>query len=332
MIKILNIFYRKRNIEIMIIALMIDMIWGDPEKIYKKIPHPICYVGKLIHFLELKLNKKNKNANIQKRNGFITLFFNFLVPGLIAHLFQKFVFAFFRPSLATFLSGIFGSIFIAHRSLYEHVHAVREKIDQNDLAGARIALSHIVGRKTDNLNMSEICCATIESLAENFSDGVISPVFWGYIGGLPGLLVFKSINTADSMIGHLTEQYRNFGYASAKMDDYMNLVPARLSALLILLTNPKKLFHNLKPVCKDARKHNSPNAGWPEAAMAYTLNIQLLCPRHYKDHIVESPRIGRERSQLYSEDICKACKIYYYASFIKLIILIALYKIMTYFK
>lgn len=311
-----------RNLTIMIIAFIIDMIWGDPKNIYKKIPHPVSWIGKLIHLLDQQLNKQNKLPKIQKRNGFIALFTIITLPGFIAYILQKLIFAFFRPNIAFFISGILGSIFIAQRSLYEHVDAVKKKLEQQDLPQARIAVSQIVGRETKNLGASEICCAAIESLAENFSDGVIAPIFWGCIGGLPGIVIFKSINTADSMIGHFTQKYRYFGYASAKTDDYVNFIPARLSALLILFANCQHMFHRLKSIRQDAKKHNSPNAGWPESAMARVLNIQFICPRHYQEHSAPSPKIGQGRHQLFPQDIQKACSVFNKACLINILLMI----------
>ncbi len=311
-----------RNLTIMTIALIIDMIWGDPKKIYNKIPHPIYGIGKLIHELDKKLNKQNYSIKTKKRNGFIAIFIIITLTGIVTHFLQRLIFTLFPNKIGIILSSIIASIFIAQRSLYEHVQAVKKQVDRQDIIKARFAVSQIVGRKTENLNFSEICCASIESLAENFSDGVISPIFWGIIGGLPGIIIFKSINTADSMIGHLTYKYRSFGYASAKIDDFANYIPARLSALLISIINDKNLLSNVKLIYNDARKHNSPNAGWPEAAMAYALNIQFACSRHYLEQNIIITRIGRGRNQLFSCDIRQSCLFFYKTSLSIVLILL----------
>lgn len=326
MTKIFFHYYKntlQRNLKIILVAIVIDAIWGDPKQFYEKFSHPVIWIGKLINLLDQKLNKPNIASYTQKKHGFYALFFIVTIPSFIGFLLQKILFRLFYYNLAIFLSGIIGSIFIAQRSLYEHVDAVRKEIDQKNLTKARLAVSKIVGRETKHLDQSSICRAAIESLAENFSDGVIAPIFWGYIGGLPGIIAYKAINTADSMIGHLTKRYQHFGYAAAKTDDYVNYPAARLSALYILLCS-NNFFKNLKQTFQNAKKHNSPNAGWPEAAMAHCLNIQLAGPRQYKEQVINTPYIGKGRKHLTSTDIKKALINFNISSLINYILLILL--------
>lgn len=311
-------FYFIRHLQIMLIAALIDTIWGEPSFIYNKIPHPIIWIGNLIGFLDKKLNHSKHTAYQQKRNGFIALGISLIIPYLIGTVLQKIFFKFLPKPIAYLLSGLISSIFIARRSLYEHVHDVEKTLTIKDIEAARYAVSQIVGRKTDQLDQSGIARAAIESLAENFSDGVTAPIFWGCIGGIPGIIVYKAINTADSMIGHKTKKYQFFGYAAAKADDYVNYPAARLSALLIILASSTKPIADFKTVIQEAKKHNSPNAGWPEAAMATCLSIYLAGPRQYHEIVIHTPWIGKGKMALNSKDIKKSlnifslsCNIYY---------------------
>lgn len=315
-----------RHLKIMAIAIFIDAVWGDPKQIYNNIPHPIIWIGNLIGYLDKKLNHPQDTAQRQKRNGFLALGLTVALPCLIGYLIQKICFKIFPKPIAYLLSGIIGSIFIARHSLYEHVQNVSNALEQPDINIARNEVSQIVGRNTSQLDRSDIARAAIESLAENFSDGVTAPIFWGCIGGLPGIIIYKAINTTDSMIGHKTTKYQHFGYAAAKTDDYVNYPASRLSALWIILAASKKPMHDLKAVIKDAKKHNSPNAGWPEAAMATCLSIYLAGPRQYNNIVINSGWIGNGKKELDQNDIqnaleifLSACNIHYLFILIKII-------------
>lgn len=312
------------NINIMIIAILIDALIGDPPWLYKKIAHPVIYIGKLIDILDTKLNRSHISAHQRKQNGFLAIILIAGIPTSIGLIFQKFIQRLFPRFFSNFLLGFLASTLIAQRSLYNHVSAVKKQINNNDLTASRHAVSLIVGRNTENLDYPAICRAAIESLAENFSDGIIAPILWGCFGGLPGIIFYKAINTADSMIGHLTEKHRHFGYAAAKTDDYVNYPAARFSALLILLAKGSSLFTNIKRIGKDAKTHNSPNAGWPEAAMAHSLSIQLAGPRHYKEKTVNTPWIGTGKNRLDSKDIQRALTLFIKACFLNLTVLILL--------
>ncbi len=210
--------------------------------------------------------------------------------------------------------ALIASVFIAQRSLYQHVAKVRSAFAEGGLAGARGSVSMIVGRDPALLDEAGVCRAAIESCAENFSDGVVAPVFWLALLGLPGLIAYKAINTADSMIGHRTERHDSFGWAAARLDDLVNLIPARLSALLLAIAAPiagGSVNTSLRVVKRDASKHRSPNAGWPESAMAGALGLALAGPRRYAEHLVADPFLNAEATkEAVPDDIDRALDLY----------------------
>jgi adenosylcobinamide-phosphate synthase len=205
-------------------------------------------------------------------------------------------------------------ILLAQRGLYEHVTAVAVALERGGLPAGREAVRHIVGRDPMRLDAPGVARAAIESLAENFSDGVVAPIFWYLLLGLPGLFAYKMTNTLDSMIGHRTARYRSFGWAAARFDDGLNLVPARLSGLLLVAAatfageaNTGRAFATMR---RDARKHHSPNAGWPEAAMAGALGVALAGPRDYAEGRVEDPWLGSGTPLARPADIDRALRLY----------------------
>ncbi|MEQ1789177.1 MAG: adenosylcobinamide-phosphate synthase CbiB, partial [Rickettsiales bacterium] len=228
-----------------------------------------------------------------------------------------------------YIEAILIATLLATRSLYTHVNAVYKALCQNNLETARVELAKIVGRDTENLDESDICKGAIETLAESFSDGVVAPVFWAVLGGLPAIACYKAINTADSMIGHKTERYKYFGWAAARLDDVANFIPARLSALLITICHPA-LVAGSGSIIKEAKKHASPNSGYPEAAMAYALGVCLGGKRSYDGEEYSAPLIGEGlRQKITINDLQKALRIYVISCailwFILLILATALY-------
>jgi adenosylcobinamide-phosphate synthase len=225
--------------------------------------------------------------------------------------------------------AVVASSLIAQRSLYEHVERVATALEREGLDSGRCAVSQIVGRDPDVLNEAGVARAAIESLAENFSDGVVAPVFWLAVGGLTGGVAYKAINTADSMIGHRTPRHNDFGFAAAKLDDLVNLPASRLCALLIVLaalvTKNASASHAWTSVWRDARHHRSPNAGWPEAAMAGALGLALAGPRVYGGVMVDDATMGDGRRDANAHDIRAALKLYRRAD----AILIALVAVLT---
>ncbi len=205
--------------------------------------------------------------------------------------------------------GIMSWPLVALRSLHDHVAAVARPLQAGDIAAARVAVAQIVGRDPAILDEAGIARAAIESLAENASDGIVAPVFWGALFGLPGIIGYKVINTLDSMIGHRTERHEAFGWASARIDDLANIVPARLTGLLFVLL-ARRRFDSMACMMRDARRHRSINAGWPEAAMAGALGVRLSGPRIYHGSIVDEPWLNEAARDPRAADIVRGLAIY----------------------
>ncbi len=263
------------------LALLIDAVFGEPKILWHRVPHPIVLMGRCISTLDARLNQ---GSNRHTKGVFATalLVLGGLALGLgIARI----------PIAGFWLEILIAGILIAQRSLVEHVQAVVTGLEKG-LDSGREAVSHIVGRDPASLDEAGVCRGAIESCAENFSDAVVAPAFWFAVAGLPGILVYKLINTADSMIGHRTERHEAFGWAAARLDDLLNLVPARLTGLLICLV--ARSLNAFQVMLRDARQHNSPNAGWPEAALAAALGVAIAGPRTYKGVTTESPYMNAE--------------------------------------
>ncbi len=234
-----------------------------------------------------------------------------------------------RGSLPLFLLlALLAATLPAQRSLYEHVAAVADALEKADIEAARKAVGMIVGRKTEALDQAGIARAAIESLAENFSDGVVAPAFWLAIGGLVGGALYKTINTADSMVGHRSQRYEFFGWASAQLDDLVNLPASRLAAFYLIVA---ALFDGAAPaqaatrtVLRDAGRHRSPNAGWPEAAMAGALDLKLGGPRVYEEGLVDDAFMGDGRPDANAQDIRRALKLMRRACILQFLSVIAL--------
>ncbi|ABD05446.1 adenosylcobinamide-phosphate synthase [Rhodopseudomonas palustris HaA2] len=279
---------------IVLVALLIDALIGDPDWLWKRMAHPVVLMGALIGRLDRALNRDAWSEGRRKLAGILAVGLLVGLAGGLGVLLQ----APLRQSWGGWIAvGVLASTLIAQRSLYEHVARVRDAFAEGGLAAARQKVSLIVGRDPEVLDETGVCRAAIESCAENFSDGVVAPVFWLALFGLPGLLIYKVVNTADSMIGHLTPTHRSFGWAAARLDDGLNLIPARLSGVLIAALAPvaggaiKRAFAVMR---RDARKHRSPNAGWPEAAMAGALGVALAGPRIYGGRVVDDPPLNAE--------------------------------------
>lgn len=273
---------------IMLVALAVEAVIGWPRPLYKVIGHPVTWLGHLISGLDVWLNLPGAEDRDRRFGGIATAFAIIAVAVGIGAIIQ-----WLAPEgwLGTVILGVVAWPLIAARSLYDHVAAVGKPLASGDLAKARRAVSMIVGRDPSKLDEAGISRAALESLAENASDGVFAPLFWGALLGLPGIAAYKAINTLDSMIGHRTPKYEAFGWASARIDDLVNLVPARLTGLLFAVVSsvPRAA---LLCMFRDARHHRSPNAGWPEAAMAAALGVRLSGPRAYADRIADEPWVN----------------------------------------
>ncbi|NBU15053.1 MAG: cobalamin biosynthesis protein CobD, partial [Alphaproteobacteria bacterium] len=273
--------------------LLLEGLLGYPQALFRAIGHPVTWIGGLIARLDRSLNRLDWSFFVRRLTGVVALLILLGVTGGIAIMLDL--------GLGQYAIGLLVIIVIAatlpaQRSLDEHVRAVADALEQNGVEGGRKAVSMIVGRKTDTLDEAGISRAAIESLAENFSDGVVAPIFWTACLGLPGGVLYKAINTADSMIGHKNEKYHAFGWAAARLDDLVNLPCSRLSALLFILAalfvRGASSIDAFTTVLRDARKHRSPNAGWPEAAMAGALGFALAGPRIYGETMVDDVYMG----------------------------------------
>ncbi|EYD73385.1 Adenosylcobinamide-phosphate synthase [Limimaricola hongkongensis DSM 17492] len=259
------------------IAMALDAAFGEPDEIWSRAPHPAVLMGRAVGWFDRTLNI----GGTARGRGILAC--------------AALVFAAFSlgEALAAlpgpFAEILVAAILLAQRSLVDHVRAVARGL-RHSLAEGRRAVSMIVGRDTGEMDEPAIARAAIESAAENLSDGVTAPAFWFLIGGLPGLLVYKIVNTADSMIGYRTPRHEGFGWASAKLDDAMNWIPARLTALLIWLVAGRPA--PWREIAAEARLHRSPNAGWPEAAMARALGVALSGPRAYHGRMQDFPWVN----------------------------------------
>ncbi len=253
-------------------ALIVDAIFGYPDSLYRRIQHPVVWMGAVISNLELRWNRGSPAR--RKLLGCVLLVTLLALVGILAWL-AEYAIRQLVPSEYTWLSlvliAIVGSSALAQRSLHDHVAAVAAPLASGDLPSARGAVSKIVGRDTAALDEHDVSAAAIESLAESFCDGVVAPALWFLVGGLPGVFIYKCANTADSLIGHREERYRHFGWCAARTDDVLNLVPARIAGVLLCTAG----VGGLKTMLRDASRHASPNAGWTEAAMAGVLHRQL---------------------------------------------------------
>lgn len=299
------------NLWLLVIALGIEAIIGWPALLHGLIRHPVSWIGALISLLERNLNSALQSDARRRALGILALAIVLLVTGGIAWTAS----AILRGiPYGWLVEALLCASLLAARSLYDHVAAVLRGLELDGLAGGRKAVAMIVGRDPDSLDEQGVSRAALESLAENFSDGVVAPAVWLLIGGLPGLALYKAINTADSMIGHKSERYRAFGWAAAKLDDLVNLPASRLSALLLVLAAmllPSADASNaFKTVERDAGKHKSPNAGWPEAAMAGALGLKLAGPRRYGEAWVDDHWMGDGNAHAGPADIRRGLRLY----------------------
>ncbi len=272
--------------ELALCALVLESVIGYPDRLNKRIPHPVIWFGRLISSFDNKFNLKTDSSSLQKRKGFVSLVF-FVAIALTIGVAIQGLFSLFG-AVGFLLLILFSTTGLAQLSLDTHVQRVYKDLLKKDLAAARRSVSMIVGRDPENLSEEEVTTAALESLSESFNDGVVAPAFWLVVGGLPGLAVYKIVNTADSMIGHRDMKYKNFGWASAKFDDLLNYIPARISGLLIVISCRR----GLTTMLRQAKLHDSPNAGWPESAMAGGLGIKLGGPATYSGEVLMRPVFG----------------------------------------
>jgi adenosylcobinamide-phosphate synthase len=290
----------------MAIAIGLDALVGWPNWLVARIGHPVTWLGALIGALDARWNRTTDAPGVRRLAGVAAAVIAIVgAAGLGWAVQSMMVSAWSR----TIVVGFLAMPFVAARSLYEHVAAVAKPLLAGDVAAARSAVAMIVGRDPAGLDQAAIARAAIESLAENTSDGIVAPVFWGALFGLPGIIGYKAINTLDSMIGHRSERHEDFGWASARIDDVANLVPARLTGLLFALVSAEQK-DALACMLRDARRHRSINAGWPEAAMAGALSLRLCGPRFYHGELADEPWLNGSASDPKADDVVRALKLY----------------------
>ncbi|MEM7119836.1 MAG: adenosylcobinamide-phosphate synthase CbiB [Pseudomonadota bacterium] len=304
-------------------ALLLDALIGDPRWLWGRVPHPIALLGGLIDWLDRRLNRRD--AATRHLRGIVVLV---LVTTLAAFTGWVIVAITDLIPFGWLIEAFCASVLIAQRDLYVHVRRVAQGLRDEGLDGGRAAVAHIVGRDPKRLDDHGVGRATIESCAENFADGVVAPVFWFLLFGLPGMAAYKAVNTLDSMLGHKSESHRAFGAASAHFDDVVNWIPARLSAFIVVLgacfMTGSRPGEGLKAVFRDAPQHNSPNAGWPEAAFAGALGIAIAGPRQYGHETVDGAWMGDGRTDVTAEDIDRSLKLYVNACIIHGLIAVTL--------
>ena len=315
--------YTVDRLVILVLALGLDWLIGDLPVLFRHVPHPVVLIGRAIALFDRRLNREARSNITRWRRGVFTLV-TLVAAAALVGLGLSLVAAHFGR-WGGLIEIVAVAILVAQRSLHDHVARVLQALDQDGLAAGRVAVSHIVGRNPASLDAHGVVRAGIESLAENFSDGVVAPVLFYLLAGLPGLIVYKTVNTLDSMIGHKTPRHLAFGWASARFDDLLNLVPARLAGVLLgtaaLFVPRGRPLKAIRTMLRDARKHRSPNAGWPEAAMAGALDLALAGPRRYGDITVTDPWMGDGRARATIDDMRAALRVFRVACVIEVLAL-----------
>ncbi len=300
--------------------MILDALFGDMRWLFRAIPHPVAIIGGLASFFDKRLNRADRSDTARVVRGVLVVTVVCTLSGLAGALLAGLA---RQYPQAWLIELLFVAILLAQRSLFEHVRNVRRALAAGGLAKAREAVSHIVGRDPNSLDRHGVGRAAIESLAENFSDGVVAPAFWYLLFGLPGLFVYKAANTLDSMIGHRSPRHQAFGRCAARFDDVLNIVPSRLSGIILSAAAafaPKG--HSVtawRTMWRDAPKHESPNAGWPEAAMAGAINVALQGPRKYGERRVKGEWLGESfTARATAADVGRALYLYVVACLLSL--------------
>lgn len=301
------------NLAVLAGALLVEAAWGYPTSLLRAIRHPVVWIGSLLRWLDCRLNHDRASDSKRREAGILTLVIILAVVLAPTVALQAVVMR--LPGFAGLLVlALLGSSLFSQRSLFTHVRSVADALELGGLTAGREVVSHIVGRNPQSLDEAGVARAAIESLAENFSDAVVAPALWCALLGLPGLAGYKAINTADSMIGHRTPRHGAFGWASARLDDLVNLPASRLAAFWLVLAaslHPQaEAASACRAVWRDARNHRSPNAGWPEAAMAGALGLRLAGPRVYGATRVDDAWMGDGRCAASVADIRRALSLY----------------------
>ncbi len=304
----------------MVVAMAIDAVLGWPERLFRLVGHPVTWLGRMIDLLDRAGNRDSDPPTFRRAAGIVATLLAIAVPTFFAWALQAQLGAGWGHIL---VAGILVWPLVAMRSLHDHVAAVAHPLRSDDIQAARVAVSRIVGRDPSTLDNAGIARASIESLAESTSDGVVAPVFWGAIFGLPGIVGYKVINTLDSMIGHRTPRHEAFGFAAARIDDVANLIPARLTGVLFALLSTERRAA-MRCMISDGPRHRSVNAGWPEAAMAGSLGVRLSGPRIYHDEVANEPWLNAGARDPTAGDIDHALKLFRHAMLLSWFLLLVL--------
>jgi adenosylcobinamide-phosphate synthase len=287
-------------------AMAVDAVLGWPDVLFARFGHPVTWLGRLIAALDECCNREADSPFMRRAVGVAAAGIVIALAAGVGWAVQS---AFDVGWVRIAIIAIVAWPFVALRSLYDHVAAVARPLKAGELEIARSAVARIVGRDPALLDEAGVARAAIESLAENTSDGVVAPVFWGALFGLPGIIAYKAVNTLDSMIGHRTPRHALFGWAAARMDDIANFVPARITGLLFALVSGRP-SEALSCMIRDARRHRSINAGWPEAAMAGGLGVRLSGPRVYHGRVAEEPWLNEGARDPAARDIMDGLRLY----------------------
>src|SRR5215475_11055029 len=294
-----------------LLALLIELAIGYPDRLVRTIGHPVTWIGRIMAALDRALNQAHRSDAARRAAGAAAVIAVVVIAASAAYALER---ALLLLPFGVLVAALPASTLIAQRSLHDHVARVADALERDGIAAGRAAVAHIVGRDTAALDEAGVARAAIESLAENFSDGVVAPVFWLVVGGLAGGAAYKAINTADSMIGHRTPRHEAFGWSAAHLDDLVNLPASRLSALLLTAAaatmSRAAAVEAWRAVMRDAAHHRSPNAGYPEAAMAGALDLALAGPRIYAGVEVDDAIMGRGRRAATAVDIRRALALF----------------------
>lgn len=290
----------------MVVAMAVDALTGWPSWLFARIGHPVTWLGRLIGAIDAGWNRASDPPALRRAAGVAGALVVIALSVVIGWALQSLL-----PAgwIQIMIVGVLAWPLVALRSLHDHVATVANPLQAGDIAAARDAVSRIVGRDPAALDEAGIARAAIESLAENASDGIVAPVFWGALFGLPGILGYKAVNTLDSMIGHRSERHEAFGWAAARIDDVANFIPARLTGFLFVLLAPRR-SEALSCMMRDARRHRSPNAGSPEAAMAGALGVRLSGPRIYHGSATDEPWLNEGARDPFAADIGEGLTVY----------------------
>ena len=298
----------------MAVAMAIDALVGWPDFLFARVGHPVTWLGNLVTFMDQHANREADAPLTRRAAGIVVALTVIASAAGIGWAVQHWMVV--AGPIGAMLLGILAWPFVAVRSLYAHVAAVRDPLFAGNMEAARKAVSMIVGRDPEKLDEAGIARAAIESLSENTSDGIVAPLFWGALFGLPGIIGYKAVNTLDSMIGHRNARHEAFGWAAAGIDDIANFIPARLTGLMFALLAKGKLRSKaLSCMRQDARHHRSPNAGWPEAAMAGALDVRLGGPRSYGDEVADEPWLNGFAIDPVAATITQGLQLYFHAMF-----------------